>query len=123
METPASAGSGRDAAVSRANGGALRGVELTLALGALDRIDDIGTLLEADRLVGAFRFAGAANGAVVLEDLESHGFSPVRTGLAACFACCVEVTFAPPWRLAKVVNYRSIWWYGFVGWCQARLEV
>src|SRR4051794_7947655 len=77
------AGSGRDAAIGRANRSTLRSVELAFALGAQDRVDDIGALLEADRFVGAFRFAGAANSAVVLDDLEGHGSSPVVPGLAA----------------------------------------
>jgi hypothetical protein len=102
------AGSGRDAAIGRANRSTLRGVELAFALGAKDRIDDVGALLEADRFVGAFRFAGAANSAVVLDDLESHGSSPVVAGLAAGFACCIGLTVTPPGRLAKVVNYRRI---------------
>src|SRR4051794_1879105 len=67
------AGSGRDAAIGRADRSALRGVELAFAFGAQRGVDDIGALLEADRFVRAFRFAGAANSAVVLDDLESHG--------------------------------------------------
>jgi hypothetical protein len=72
IEASISAGSGRDAAIGRADRGALRGVELALAFGALGGIDDVGAFLEADSDIRAFSFAGATNGAVVRFDLKGH---------------------------------------------------
>ncbi|GLR82963.1 hypothetical protein GCM10007856_56710 [Azospirillum oryzae] len=63
----------RNAAVGRADGGALRAVELALALGALGRVDDVGAFLQADRDVRALGLAGAADGAFGGLDLVGHG--------------------------------------------------
>jgi hypothetical protein len=66
-----------DAAVYRAHSDALGLVKVTLAVGALLDVNDVGAVFLADGDVRAFRLAGGTGGAGGRDDFEWHGGSPL----------------------------------------------